>query len=115
MPGSEPVRRHHERTDGVVGGPPAGVPEDVSVADRETQQSEQVEARVHAGEDHDVTRRCSRQAVGREVLVELLGRAEQLLEDVTGHGPTLASPARNPLLGHFAGPWHRHVTQRGAY
>ena len=50
--GVHDVHRQDERPQRVVGDPPAGVAQDVGVADLEVEHAEHVEPRVHAGDDH---------------------------------------------------------------
>ena len=54
--GAEQVLGDHQRSNGVVGDRAAGVAEQVAVADFETEQREQVEPSIHAGDDGDPAR-----------------------------------------------------------
>jgi len=54
---TEQMGGHDERTDRISRGPATGVAQDVRIADLESKGAEQVEAGIHAGEDHEMTRR----------------------------------------------------------
>ena len=89
--------REHQRAQHVVGDDPAGVANDVRVADRQAEQPEDVDARIHAGDDREmlVRHRGVRSAEARGVQP---GIVEQAVDDGNrwSHADSLADPAPIP-------------------
>src|SRR4051794_24774921 len=84
-----------QRADDVVGGEPAGVPDDVGVAGTKAERFLDVEPRVHAGNDGDATQRRG----GQRRAVERLGVTLVLRKDpaelaAVSHRPAVSRPGR---------------------
>jgi hypothetical protein len=84
LPGSQLALGEGQRADHVVGDDAAGVAQDVRLALAEPQRGEDVEPRVHAGDDRQVTLRFDVEVPLRQVLGEGLVVLKQSVDRVHG-------------------------------
>ena len=86
--GAEPPLRDRERADHVVGDHPAGVAQDVRLAVLEPERGEDVESRVHAGDDREPQRRPHVEVPVARASDELAVLLEQVVDHI--HEPIMA-------------------------